>query len=221
MECIGAGGARREPQRVARFRAGLLAHPGERGREPFPKEFGTDRHILRVCRSLYRSDELIVAVQTDCPEGGLLSLPESYLGFRVLQFANKTQKEFWSMWPLLRIRLVNATATLGMSTGKTSAHKLIELEGEIDLHRSPDVKQQLQAAIAEKPAKLMIDLSKVTYIDSSGLATLLEGMQGVEFSGGKFYLVAVQEMLRAIFETSKLDEVFRIVASVDAAEAAP
>ncbi len=125
------------------------------------------------------------------------------------------------MWPLLRIRLVNATATLGMNTGKTSAHKLIELEGEIDLHRSPDIKQQLQAAIAEKPAKLMIDLSKVTYIDSSGLATLLEGMQGVEFYGGKFYLVAVQEMLRAIFETSKLDEVFRIVASVDAAEAAP
>jgi len=107
-----------------------------------------------------------------------------------------------------------------MNTGKTSAHKLIELEGEIDLHRSPDVKLELQAAIAEKPAKLMIDLSKVTYIDSSGLATLLEGMQGVEFYGGKFYLVAVQEIVRAIFQTSKLDEVFRIVASVDAAEAA-
>ena len=108
-----------------------------------------------------------------------------------------------------------------MATGKTSAHKLIELEGEIDLHRTPDVQRELQVAIAEKPAKLMLDLSKVTYIDSSGLATLLEAMQGVEFYGGKFYLVAVQEMLRAIFETSKLNEVFRIVPSVDAAEAAP
>jgi anti-sigma B factor antagonist len=107
-----------------------------------------------------------------------------------------------------------------MADGKTSAHKLIQLEGEIDLHRSTDVKHELQTAIAEKPAKLMVDLSKVTYIDSSGLAALLEGMQGVEFYGGKFYLVSVQEMVRAIFETSKLDEVFRIVPSVDAAEAA-
>jgi anti-sigma B factor antagonist len=108
-----------------------------------------------------------------------------------------------------------------MADGKTSAHKLIELEGEIDLHRSPDVKHELQLAIAGKPAKLMVDLSKVTYLDSSGLAVLLEGMQGAEFYGGKFYLVAVQEMLRPIFETSKLDEVFRMVSSVDAAEAAP
>jgi anti-anti-sigma regulatory factor len=45
-------------------------------------------------------------------------------------------------------------------------------------------------------------------------------MQSVEFYGGKFYLVAVQEIVRAIFETSKLNEVFRIVPSVDAAEAA-
>jgi hypothetical protein len=56
----------------------------------FSREFGADPHILRVCKSLYRSDELIIAVQTDCPDDSLLSLPASYLGFRVLQFANKT-----------------------------------------------------------------------------------------------------------------------------------
>ena len=55
----------------------------------FMKEFGSDPHIQRVCKSLYHSEELIIAVQTDCPDDGLLSLPESYLGFRVIQFANK------------------------------------------------------------------------------------------------------------------------------------
>ena len=55
----------------------------------FAKEFGGDPHIVRVCKSLYRSEELIIAVQTDCADGGVLPLPESYLGFRVLQFANK------------------------------------------------------------------------------------------------------------------------------------
>lgn len=99
----------------------------------------------------------------------------------------------------------------------TSAHKLIKLDGEFDLHRSPDVRREILEVIAEKPAKVMIDLSTMTYIDSSGLATLLEAMQGVEGYGGKLYLVAMQKSVRPIFEISKLDEVFRIADSVDAA----
>ncbi len=55
----------------------------------FLQEFSADPHIQRVCKSLYRSEELIIAVQTDRSEGELLSLPECYLGFRVLQFASK------------------------------------------------------------------------------------------------------------------------------------
>src|SRR3954463_14083863 len=102
----------------------------------------------------------------------------------------------------------------------TSAHKLIKLDGEIDLHRSPEVRNELREVIAAAPAKVLIDLSSVPYIDSSGLAVLLEGMQGVEAYGGKLYLVAMHKDLQPIFETSKLNEVFRIVDSVDAAEAA-
>jgi hypothetical protein len=55
----------------------------------FAKEFGADPHVLRVCKSLYRSGELIIAVQTDCSEGSLLPVPDSYFGFRVMQFAGK------------------------------------------------------------------------------------------------------------------------------------
>jgi anti-sigma B factor antagonist len=107
-----------------------------------------------------------------------------------------------------------------VSTEKTPAHRLITLEGEIDLHASPGVAQQLRDATKERPAKMLVDLSKVTYIDSSGLAALLEGMQGVEFYGGRLYLVAMNEAVAAIFEVSKLHEVFRIVPSIDAAEVA-
>ncbi len=103
---------------------------------------------------------------------------------------------------------------------KTAAHKLIKLEGEIDLHRSPDVKRELQEATQQKPAKLLVDLSDVSYIDSSGLAVLLNGMQNVEAYGGKLFLIGPGDSVRIIFETSKLDQVFRIVSSLDAAEAA-
>ena len=55
----------------------------------FAREFGSDTRIVRICKSLYRSDDLIIAVQTSCPSEELLPLPECYDGFRVLQFAGK------------------------------------------------------------------------------------------------------------------------------------
>jgi anti-sigma B factor antagonist len=100
---------------------------------------------------------------------------------------------------------------------RNTNHKILPLEGEIDLHLSPEVAKQIQAVVKERPDKLLIDLSRVTYLDSSGLAALLEGMQGVEFYGGKFYLVGLQDSLRPVFESSRLDQVFRIVPDIDAA----
>jgi anti-sigma B factor antagonist len=56
----------------------------------------------------------------------------------------------------------------------------------------------------------VIDLSKVSYIDSSGLAVLIDGMQKVEAYRGKLYVVGMQKAVRIIFEMSRLDQVFRI-----------
>jgi anti-sigma B factor antagonist len=102
----------------------------------------------------------------------------------------------------------------------TEEHKILPLEGEIDLHISPQIAVALRELIKEKPRKLVIDLSKVSYIDSSGLAVLIDGMQKVEFYGGKLYLVGLQENLRAVFESTRLDQAFRIFPDVAAALAA-
>jgi hypothetical protein len=57
----------------------------------FAAEFGATPRVHRVCKSLYQADELVVAVQTDLtPPQVIARLPQSYLGFRVLQFAGKT-----------------------------------------------------------------------------------------------------------------------------------
>ena len=99
--------------------------------------------------------------------------------------------------------------------------KILPLEGEIDLHVSPGVAASLAAMIEQKPARLVIDLSRVSYIDSSGLAVLIEGMQKVETYGGKFVLAGLQENVRPIFEIARLDQVFVIFPDVEAARAAP
>jgi anti-sigma B factor antagonist len=94
------------------------------------------------------------------------------------------------------------------------------LEGEIDLHVSPEVSKELRTLVAEKPKLLVVDLAKVTYMDSSGLAVLIEGMQAVQEYGGTFRLASVQESVRHIFEIARLDQVFDIFPDVDSALAA-
>ena len=101
------------------------------------------------------------------------------------------------------------------------APNVLPLEGEIDLHVSPRISAALAAMIDQKPARLVVDLSAVSYIDSSGLAVLIEGMQNVEAYGGKFVLAGLQENVRPIFEIARLDQVFLIFPHVDAALAAP
>jgi anti-sigma B factor antagonist len=100
------------------------------------------------------------------------------------------------------------------------APNVLPLEGEIDLHVSPRVTAALGAMIDQKPERLVVDLSAVSYIDSSGLAVLIEGMQKVEEYGGKFVLAGLQEKVRPIFEMARLDQVFIIFPHVDAALAA-
>ena len=94
---------------------------------------------------------------------------------------------------------------------------VLPLEGDIDLHVSPDVTESLNAMIKKKPERIVIDLSRATYIDSAGMAALIIAMQDVEAYGGKFFLSGLQETIRSIFEISRLDRIFRIVPDVDAA----
>src|SRR6266487_3705774 len=97
---------------------------------------------------------------------------------------------------------------------------VLPLEGDIDLHVSPAVRESLNALIKKKPERIVIDLSRATYIDSAGLVALILAMQEVEAYGGGFFLAGLQETLRSIFETSRLDRIFRVFPDVDAALAA-
>jgi len=105
-------------------------------------------------------------------------------------------------------------------TAASTAPNVLPLNGEIDLHVSPRMAMSLAQMVKNKPAKLVVDMSKVSYIDSSGLAVLIEGMQGVEEYGGIFAIAGMQETVRSIFETARLDQVFRIFPDVDSALAA-
>ena len=94
-------------------------------------------------------------------------------------------------------------------------------EGAIDLHVSPEMSTSLRTIIDEKPKRLVIDLSNVPYVDSSGIAVLIGAMQSLELDGGVFMLAGAQEAVRTILESARLDQYFRLFRDVDAALAAP
>jgi anti-sigma B factor antagonist len=95
-------------------------------------------------------------------------------------------------------------------------------EGAIDLHVSPELRASLRAIIDdEKPKRLVVDLSRVPYIDSSGIAVLIGAMQSLEHEGGTFLLAGAREGVRMIFESARLDQYFRLFPDVEAAVAAP
>jgi anti-sigma B factor antagonist len=98
---------------------------------------------------------------------------------------------------------------------------VLPLEGPIDLNVSPKVTDTLNELIKDKPPRLVVDLSGVTYIDSSGLAVLINATRDMEDYGGIFMLAGVREDVRPILETARLENYFLIFPSVDEALAAP
>jgi anti-sigma B factor antagonist len=97
---------------------------------------------------------------------------------------------------------------------------VIALEGEIDMHESPEVKNKLYPLIQEHSPRLLIDMQRVSYIDSSGLAVLIDALQRMQSYGGKLALFGIRQSVRVIFEIARLDQVFSIYPDKAAAETA-
>ena len=107
---------------------------------------------------------------------------------------------------------------LSIEVVETSGGCVLTPNGDIDLSRAPSFRIQIAEVFERKPGKVIIDLSKVPYMDSSGVATLVEAMQIASRTQSKFVLTGLQERVRSIFEIARLDKVFTITESLDAAE---
>lgn len=97
---------------------------------------------------------------------------------------------------------------------------VVRLSGEVDLHHSVELREVLGRHAEEKRPALLVDFTEVTYIDSAGLATLVEYVQRTIGHGGRVALGGVNERLRTIFDIARLDQVFAIHPTVADAKAA-
>jgi anti-sigma B factor antagonist len=95
---------------------------------------------------------------------------------------------------------------------------IFQLEGDIDLNHSPQLRILFQSKIQAKAPALLLDFTAVNYIDSSGLATLVEYYQGSRPYNGKIALAAMSPRVKSVFELVRLNEIFPIFASVEEAK---
>jgi anti-sigma B factor antagonist len=82
------------------------------------------------------------------------------------------------------------------------------LHGEVDLHVAPEVRERLNLAADAGAERIVVDLARVTFLDSMALGVLLGVLKRLQALGGALTLVVAGPELRRIFEITLLDEVF-------------
>ena len=94
---------------------------------------------------------------------------------------------------------------------------IVAPDGEVDLSNSRELQVELKRVLKTKPARLVVDLSGVLYMDSSGVATLVEAMQIARRQETDLVLCALQPKVQSVFEIARLDRVFHITENLQAA----
>jgi anti-sigma B factor antagonist len=93
--------------------------------------------------------------------------------------------------------------------------KVMALSGEIDMYSSPALREEMMGLIDQRVTPLLVDFRGVSYIDSSGIATFVEGLKRMMSYGGRLKLFGLLEGVKEIFNFSRLDKVFEIYGSFE------
>jgi anti-sigma B factor antagonist len=99
----------------------------------------------------------------------------------------------------------------------TDSVAILELSGRFDSHIAPAVKAWMDKTIASGKSKVIVNLTEVTFIDSTALSTLVQGMKRCREQQGDVVLCGMQQRVRMIFELTRLDRAFEIVADEEGA----
>ena len=97
---------------------------------------------------------------------------------------------------------------------------VIEVDGEIDVYTAPRLREAIVAAIESDHTRLIIDVEKVEFLDSTGLGVLVGALKKVRADGGTLDIVCTQERILKIFDITGLDKVFGLHRTVAEAIAA-
>lgn len=97
-----------------------------------------------------------------------------------------------------------------IETTNTAQETIIAVEGDIDLYSSPELRTVVLKAVPKAATGVGIHLGGVSYMDSSGVATLVEGLRSAKENDKTFTLVAPSTSVMKVLELARLDSIFEV-----------
>jgi len=101
--------------------------------------------------------------------------------------------------------------SLKIKVNREHQNRVVEVVGDVTIMTSPDLRAELKPLFTSEIAQIEVKLEGVGFMDSSGIATLVEGLQWSKSSGNRFVLSGLSPTVRDVFELAKLDTIFDIV----------
>jgi len=93
---------------------------------------------------------------------------------------------------------------------KVDTVSILDCSGDVDLYSSPDLREALLAEMKSGAPSVLINMTEVTYIDSSGIASLVEGLQMSREKKTHFGLFGLRNNARSVLELARLHKVFAL-----------
>ncbi len=103
---------------------------------------------------------------------------------------------------------------------KSNGWTVFHLDGDLDAGSAGDIQSQFMGALEDGGSSFLLDLERVNYLDSSGLAALVKFYKEIRTRGGALALCAVQRDALKIFQLTRLDKIFTIFPDANTAKAA-
>lgn len=99
---------------------------------------------------------------------------------------------------------------MDLNSYENDSVQILELSGRFDAYSSPAAREWIESASELEPANIVVNLTGVQFIDSTALATLVQGMKRCRQLQGDLRLCGLQQPVRMIFELTRLDKAFEI-----------
>lgn len=87
---------------------------------------------------------------------------------------------------------------------------IFDINGEIDLYNSSNIKDKLRDYLEKSYKKVIINLDRVTYIDSSGIGSLISSQSTLKKINGALRIINIHDSVKRVFELTKLTSFFKI-----------
>ncbi len=100
---------------------------------------------------------------------------------------------------------------MNISARRVDKATILDVTGNIDMSNSPEVRKSLLRELRDKSvSRVVLNLTRVAYIDSSGVASLVEGLKAARETGSRFVLFGLSESAREVLKISRLLKLFEV-----------